>query len=95
MKSKRPDPNAIGRGRGSGIGRSNCTTTLLQLKVPRQPPDGLVRVYRQPRSPAKQLRAGAEALRRIVLLSEQGRAPILPKELHDVAAWLERGCLPK
>jgi hypothetical protein len=69
--------------------------SLSTLPVRARQPNGLIGLYRQPRSPADQLRAGAEALRRIALLSEQGHTPILPEELRDVAAWFERGCLPE
>ena len=82
-------------GARSKVRKDGFSTSIIDLPVRARQTDGLVGLYPQPRSPAKQLRAGAEALRRIAQVLEEGRAPILPEELRDVAAWLERGCLPE
>ena len=53
------------------------------LDLPKRPVKfvGLVGLYRRP--PAEQLQAGAEALRRIARVSDNGDTPILPRELRD------------
>ena len=78
-----------GKVKKEAIGASIFTLPVRSRQI-----DRLVGCYRQPRSPADQIRAGPVALRRIARLSEEGRSPILPEELRDVAAWLERECLP-
>jgi hypothetical protein len=85
---------AHGGARRKGI-KEELNASIIHLPARASQRDGLVGFYRAPRTPADQVLAGAEALRRIARLSEQAGSPILPDEVRDVAEWLENGCVPR
>jgi hypothetical protein len=89
MKSKRPDPNAIGRGRGPGIGPSNCTDTLSRFPTPRhRARDGLIGLT-PTLSPGELVEATAVQLEREAHL--RGLAGTPDRYLSDLARWLRAG----
>ncbi len=66
------------------------------IAFPRQckPRDGLVGLYRRPRTHGEVLHAIANALRREARVSDELRVPVPNQVLLDIADWGDRGCTP-
>ena len=59
-----------------------------------KPRDGLVDLYRRPRSHGEAIRAIVNALRREARISAARGTPVPNQALLDIADWADRGCLP-
>ncbi len=59
-----------------------------------KPQDGLVGLYRRPRTHGEIVRAIANALRQEARLARQTGMNTPPEVLEDISSWATRGCTP-